>query len=480
MHAFPETRHDSAQSNDLALARALMDAKDYAQALNRLLPLVQSGAVDLDVLDCTSTCLFQTGDSQSAISLMRVATETWPRIPALWGKLAAMCQTTGDREGAIEGYTALLRLEPGSVNALCSLDMLKPFAKGSSKANKLRKLVMSGKLSRTEMRNAHFTLGRIDEAAGVYKSAFRHFTKGKQALDAQYDPSVLSRKVSDQVKKYSPVAAAATPRMGPRPIFITGLPRSGTTLVESILLRHSETFTVSESQALGETLSAVRQYMSKRGHSDGEWDWCGHLTAEEIAGFQAFYYQRALRNAPVQSAVMIDKMPMNCCNIGLAQTLFPDAGFVFMSRHPLDVGLSNFKTNYAEGNSYTTRLDWMGQTVSDVYRSVRDYKEKLAQILRIQSFEALVRAPDQQITSLLGHLDLDFQDACLAPQDGQGTIRTASVDQVREKINTKGLGKWTNYEEQLQPLLQAMGGQAWLDQWQSWDRNAAETGSFDG
>jgi tetratricopeptide (TPR) repeat protein len=460
-------------------AKKLMAARQFSQALVKLLPIVQSGVQDLEVMDSTATCFYQLGDADTAIKLFEVAAETWPDVAQVWGKLAAFRHSAGDKAGAIAGYQRRLKLEPNSVNSMVALNLLAPFDRNSSKASKLHAFLTAGKLSPKETKAVHNALGRIEERSGRYKEAFLHFSKAKQAEPASYDPAVYEAKLSGLEQKYFPVPRGEPKGDGPVPVFVTGMPRSGTTLVENCLLGHSQTFSVGESPALSECFSALYGYLARQGRSSGAWDWCGQLTAEEIAAFRKLYFEKALAKSPLKAEVMIDKMPLNCFYIGLAQVLFPEAHFVFMSRHPLDIGLSNFMTNFQNGNEFSRRLDWLGHAILCVYRSAREYRTKLGDQLRIQSFDALVSDPEAQIPLLVEQLGLGWEDGCLSPEDNLGAVRTASMDQVREKINTKGLGKWRRYEEQLQPLVDALGGQDWLDQWQVWDRQAALTGSFD-
>ena len=168
--------------------------------------------------------------------------------------------------------------------------------------------------------------------------------------------------------------------------------------------------------------------------------------------------------------VVVDKMPMDCLDLGLARLILPEARFVFMARHPLDVGLSNFVTAFDRGNGFSTRLDWIAHITRLVYASLDDYGPKLGAALRVQSYRALVETPEAQIRALLDHVQLPFEAACLTPEAAGGAVKTASVLQVREKINRAGLGKWHFYEEQLAPLVEALGGPEWIDTWETLDQ----------
>jgi len=164
--------------------------------------------------------------------------------------------------------------------------------------------------------------------------------------------------------------------------------------------------------------------------------------------------------------------------MGFARMILPDAKFIFMMRHPLDVGLSLFSKDFAEGQAFTKRLEWIGHQIRTVYASLDDYLPKLGSRLRLQSFRALVEQPEQQLRGILGHLDLDWDPACLSPEDYTGTVNTASLVQIREGINTKGLGKWRRYETELAPLVAALGGWEWIKEWEQRDAAAAAEGAY--
>ena len=447
----------------------LISENQHAQALSVLLPILKAGVLEAAVLDRAASCYFQLGDSKTAISLLEVITQTWPDLMLGWGKLAAMRQTNGDKDGAIECYRRALKIEPNSVNALTALNLLTPFTRDSRNAERLRKQTKKPKLDARELAMAHNALGRIEQRADKHRIAFRHFSKAKEATRVDFDLALITAKVDEQVRCFETVEKRELSGEEPRMIFVCGMPRSGTTLVENILLRHSDVESVGESPALTQTLQAVNQHMLRTGKGAKMWDWFGNLTAEEISAFRQYYYKVALANRPAKNPVIVDKMPLNSFELGLAHVLFPDAKFIFMSRHPLDVGLSNFSTNFYVGNEFSRRLDWIGEMTKSVYRSIHDYEFKLIDQLRLQSYAAMVTDPESQISALLTHLQLPWQDACMTPERSGGTVRTASFLQVREKINTNALGKWKPYEAELEPLVQALGGQEWIDDWQRRD-----------
>lgn len=457
----------------LKTADHLMKRGQHRMALAGLLPLLQESSLDVEVLDRAASCYFQLGDFQTAISLVEVLIQLRPDLTAGWGKLAAMKHTLGDKQGAIEGYCKVLKDNKNSAYALSALNRLDPFKRNSQNASRLRKLSKSPTLSNSERSAVFSALGQIEQASNRPNSAFRFFAKAKAVQKVDYSPETMEQLVEGQIQKFRKNTTTECHRDGPRIVFVMGMPRSGTTLVETILARHSMVGTAGESTALSETLQVVRQHVKDTQRGADVWDWFGQLSEQEIAIFRQSYYGFLSQGTAVSNDVIVDKMPGNSLHLGLAHMLLPDAKFIFMSRHPLDVGLSNFATIFGAGNKFSCRLDWIGQTTRSVYRSIEDYKQKLPDQLRIQSYRGLVTNPEIQIRALLEHAELPWEPECLSPQDAEGAIRTASVEQAREKINTRALGKWQPYEQQLQPLVDALGGPDWIQAWQTQDEMSA-------
>lgn len=445
-------------------------AREFSLALPLVLKMLEIKSDCIETLDRATIIYFELGDTATAIALLQFITANWPKIAVYWVKMAEMQQFTGDMAGAIVNFRKALDVDPNHVLALFKLNQLQPFKRDSKLVARLRKLDKSGRLTSRGQGLVSTTLGQVEATAGRHQAAFRHFSRSKAAKIRKFDYERLKTNVDDQIVEFCPNGDEVVPEGLPRVIFVCGLPRSGTTLVENILKCHDQVATVGESYALSQTTALIARRLAP---GQNRWQWLASRSEEEIEILRNFYLSTAFKGIPNEHGVVVDKMPMNCLDIGVAQLLLPDARFVFMIRHPLDVGLSNYFTNFHEGNEFSGRLPWIGQATREVYRAAGDYNDKLGEQMRMQSFRALVQQPEEQIRLLLEQVGLPWQDACLHPELGKGTVRTASTLQVRKEINTKGLGKWKTYEKQLQPLIDALGGQDWLEQWHSLDEAAA-------
>lgn len=449
----------------LDLAEQKIGAGQHKAALALLLPALQRGASDLRSLSLAAGCYWALDDAETAMALIRLGIEAAPENAMAWGKLGAMALYVGEREVARAAYEQSVRLNPRSASALAALNRLAPLDRGGRHVRLLREMVKDRKLPARERMLAANALGRVEEAAGNFGPAFHHFTRSNKLAAGRYDPAALERKLDDQRRLFDPaqLPPVAPAKDAPRLVFITGLPRSGTTLTESILARHPQVRSVGESLALTETMLWLR-----RAHGGaGAWDFLQAMTPELAAKARQVFLARI--GAKPGDGVIVDKMPMDCLDLGLVRLILPEARIVFMSRHPLDVGLSNFVTAFDRGNGFSTRLDWMGHITRIVRDSIADYVPKLGDCLRLQSYRALVERPEAQIRDLLDHAGLPWDPACLAPEAAGGAVRTASVLQVRERINTRGLDKWRAYEAQLAPLVAALGGAEQIAEWEAAD-----------
>ncbi|WP_264213424.1 tetratricopeptide repeat-containing sulfotransferase family protein [Leisingera thetidis] len=461
-----------------AAAGEFVKAGKFGKALRLLLPLLRQDPSDIPVLDLTATCLVQVGDSRSAAKILEMLLEHDPGLPKAWGKLAAVRATSGDIEGAAQAYRQALCLQPDDVGLLAAFNHLEPFGQDSANADFLRAAAQEDGTPKPQKIQALFALGKIEGKAGDAATAFDYFALANKLKADGYDPAFQEAKVRAQLEADWPETRGGEVPGSPRLLFVTGLPRSGTTLVETCLTQHPDVASIGESEALSKTAAAVRRHAAAMHGDTGWWNWLGRLEPEELQQFRRLFWQCAFGQARPQAPVVIDKMPLNCFEMGLAHLLLPNARFLFLSRHPLDTGLSNFTTNFAAGNRFSCQLDWIGHMTRCVYRSARDYQAKLGEAMRVQSYEALVTAPEEQIRGMLTHAGLSWDKGCLSPEKNARSVRTASLMQVRESINTGALGKWQRYEAQLAPLKAALGGDEWIAQWQHWDRHAAETGRF--
>lgn len=453
---------------------ALLRDGSYKSALNALLALHHAAPFSVQTVDDMATCYWNLGDHETALKLVERVAEESPHNERAFGKLGAMALSVGDVSRARDAFASALQINPNAVSALAAAHRIDPFARDSHGARKLRRLAQQKSLDPAERATAYNVLARMDEATGHLKQAFVNFGRAKALSPGRYDRKEVDQFVDQQIAMMSetPHPVAATPDQ-PTFVFIVGLPRSGTTLVESILSQHSSVGTLGETGLLAETVALCRHRTGTAGDASGPWDWYSVITDDDLAHLRKTWLSRcAERFATDFPAVILEKAPLNLFELGFARRLLPDARFIFLSRHPLDAGLSNFTTNYFAAHRFSKNLDSIGHMTRAICRSAAHYRAVLGPSFRHQSFRALVTQPETQIRALVAHMGLGWEPACLAPEQRKGRVDTASVAQVRSAINADGLGKWERYADFLDPLAAALGGWDWIRAWEAEDEAA--------
>ncbi len=420
-----------------------------------------------------ATCLWQLGDPAAAMALTGEILGRDPGNAETWGRLGAMAFSAGEMVLAEQALEAALEIRPGFAAALVSLNRIRGFARDSHRARRLRALAGSGP-GWQDRAHAHHGLGLIEARTGNPRGAMHHFGRAKQLMPGRYDPQAVTASVAAQRQGFLPQQDGGTTAATPRMVFVVGMPRSGTTLVESILLRHPDVASVGESHAVQDCLEHWRRTCAQAHGPGDDWSWLARPDPDGMAQIRDRYLTIVSARMMRQDApVLVDKTPLNVLALGFLRAVFPGARFIAMSRHPLDLGLSNFGTNFTAGftraQPWTKRLDSIGHFTRCVHDSIADYRAKLGAVLRVQSYAALVGRPETQIRAMLAHLELDWTPACLTPEAREGIVRTASAAQVRAPINAEGLGKWRAYQAELAPLIQALGGWDWIRDWETAD-----------
>jgi hypothetical protein len=313
----------------------------------------------------------------------------------------------------------------------------------------------------------HFALGKAFEDRGEVASSFRHYDEGNRLRRRviRYDPDELSSNVRRAKALFTKEFFAERATFGaaaPDPIFIVGLPRAGSTLIEQILSSHSA---VEGTMELPDVIAIARE-LGERRTREAVSKYPEVLSTYGAAQLRALG-ERYLAQTAIQrrSGVprFIDKMPNNFLHVGLIHLMLPNAKIIDARRHPLGCGFSVFKQHFARGQHFSYSLAEIGRYYRDYVELMAHFDEVLPGRIHRVIYERVVEDTEGEVRRLLEYCGLPFEKGCLRFYENERAVRTASSEQVRQPIYREGVDQWRQFEAWLLPLKEALG--AVLDAW---------------
>ncbi len=303
--------------------------------------------------------------------------------------------------------------------------------------------------------NLHFALGRLCDEAGDADRAFEHFARGNAMKPAHFDHLLMDRHYDALIHEYRAEFMRTAPRAmrrSVRPIFIVGMPRSGTSLVEQILASHPDVAGGGELLDIGQLVLELPKIMGTEApHPEG-------LKRLEIRHLDeiADRYLRRLDEISAAALRVTDKMPHNFQYLGLIALAFPDARIIHCVRHPLDTCLSCYIQNFGARHDYAYRLEDMAVHYRQYQRLMCHWQGVVDIPILDVSYEALVTNPEQESRRLIDFAGLPWDASCLQFHESKRFVATASYDQVRRPIYRDAVERWRRYERHLGPLLKGL------------------------
>jgi tetratricopeptide (TPR) repeat protein len=306
----------------------------------------------------------------------------------------------------------------------------------------------------------HYAAASLLDRMGRYDEAFQHARLANElirSVSRPYDPDAGARWVSQKVEYLSRDRFQSLPRAthgNRRPVFIVGMPRSGTTLVEQILASHPAVFGGGEMLTLGRIARTILNANWAEGRPYPE---SLDVLSPRVAGQLASDYLSAMEAMNTDATYVTDKMPLNCLNLELVELLLPGCRVIHCVRSPMDTCLSCYMTSFAGGNDFKFDLSHLGAFHRD-YRRLMDHWKKVLTLPMLEvRYEDVVLDMESQARRMLEFLDLPWDEQCLKFHENKRPARSASEDQVRRPIYTSSIGRWKNYEKHLAELIAALG-----------------------
>jgi tetratricopeptide (TPR) repeat protein len=441
-------------------AMVLVERHKYLQAREQLEQLLRQEPDNRQFKTLYAAACVGLGEHEKSIALYRELLADAPRMADLHLSMAHALKTLGRRDESIASYRAAAAARPNYGDAYWSLANLKTYRFTEEEIGRMRSEETAAQIPLVDRYHLCFALGKAYEDRGEYAESWRYYERGNalKRSESRYRPEILENNTRNQIATCTHEFFAARRGWGVPdrdPIFILGLPRSGSTLLEQILASHSR---VEGTQELSDIQRIVLELQGRDSDVDNP-RYPGvlpDLAPEEFLRFGRKYMTdtRAYRT---DKPFFIDKMPNNFRHIGLIHLMLPNARIIDARREPMACCFSNLKQLFANGQEFT-------YSVEDIARYYRTYLELMrhwdavlpGKVLRIWH-EDVVDDLENNVRRILDFCGLEFEAACMEFHKTERSVRTASSEQVRQPIFREGLDQWRNFEPWLAPLKEALG-----------------------
>ena len=428
------------------LAEALHRANRDAEALAALLPLAGEPTPTI-VRALRGAILMQLGREEEALADLAAVVESGPDRAVSWLAYGHALRAMGQRDEAIAAYRRALAIEPVLADAWWSIADLKTASLGQDDLAAMEVLRADAALPLLARSQVEFALGRAREDAGDHACAFAHYDAANtlrrsiEPYDDDAHRSFVQRLIETTDEAFF-AARAGQGNPDPGPIFVVGMPRSGSTLVEQILASHSQVEGLSELPEITNLARTIPDYPA--GLAD--------LSPDDLMRVGSDYLARVRARQRTGAPQVIDKFPGNAFHAALIHLSLPNARVVDVRRDPRDCCVSLYSQSFAGGQSYSYDLVGLGRYYARYAALMRHFNKVLpGRIFRV-SYESLVDDLEGETRRLLAYCGLDFEPATLRYFDRGAAVRTASSEQVRQPIYRSSIGRWRRFEPWLEPL----------------------------
>ena len=446
---------DARQQYALVLHRQ----NDEAAALRQIDTLLAKDPHNPSYRNLQAAILVRLGDVAQSIEIYDELLARHPGLPKIWMSYGHALKTGGREADSAAAYRRSVALRPELGEAYWSLANLKTVRFAPAEIAAMRAELERKDLADEDRFHLHFALGKALEDAGDYAESFAQYAAGNRVRRAaiRYSAEELGDHVRRSKRLFSAEFFAARRGFGcaaPDPIFVVGLPRAGSTLIEQILSSHSA---IEGTMELPDIPALARPFYGQR---DGEPGYPEALAGLDAAACRALG-ERYLEQTRIQrrrgAPHFVDKLPNNFVHVGLIHLALPNAKIIDARRHPLGCCFSCFKQHFARGQGFTYDLTDLGRYYHDYVELMAHFDAVLPGRVHRVHYERMIEDTEGEVRRLLEYLGLPFEAGTLRFYETERAVRTASAQQVRQPIYRAGLEQWRHYEPWLDPLKRALG-----------------------
>jgi predicted Zn-dependent protease len=441
-------------------AMALYRLNKPVAALRQIDMLMTSEPRNSGYRNLRAVVLANIGNYQESLEIYADVLAKHPDQARIWLSYGHALATANRIKDSIAAYRRCIALLPGLGEAYYSLANLKTFRFDESELQAMRAQLQCAGISKEDRAHFHFAIGKALEDAASYAESFDHYARGNELRRARvgYDPEVTTALVRRARQLFDEEFFAARQGFGaaaPDPIFIVGLPRAGSTLVEQILASHSQ---VEGTMELPDIMAMAAQLGKAEGSQESAYpEVLATLSAAQCRALGEQYIEQTRVQRKTGKPFFIDKMPNNFLHIGLIRLALPNARIIDARRHPMACCFSNFKQNFAQGQRYTYNLQDLGRYYRDYVELMAHFDAVLPGTIHRVIYENMIDDTEGEVRRLLAFCGLPFEAATLSFYENDRAVRTVSAQQVRQPIFREGVDHWRHYEPWLQQLSAALG-----------------------
>jgi tetratricopeptide (TPR) repeat protein len=446
---------DGAETKTVALARAhvFMHTNAAERALEAL-DAVPDDEVDTAVKLARGQALGHAGRYEESEAELRALADQYPGHPGVLTSLGQTLLWTGRINEAADLFERAGEINP---TALANLVNAKEIPNDPNAIARMERFANNPFVPDAPKGAMAFALAKVHEKRKDPDTAFSWLDEANKRTGktVRYDPDNHSRYIDQLIETWTPEVferLAGTGRQSSRPIFVVGMPRSGTTLTETILGSHADIYPAGELPLMATIINRLPKALKTTTRYPQSVAQFTPRTIDQAAK----YYLREIRNIDDTAKHVVDKMPHNLMSLGLIALMFPNARIIHVNRDPRDTALSNYQQNFMAKHGmlgYSVNLEWTAQHINDYHRLMQHWRKVLPVEIFELEYEALVQDQEATTLALLDFVGVEWDESVRDFYKTERAVRTASVTQVRQPIYKTSSQKWRKYEKHLKPLL---------------------------
>lgn len=447
-------------------------ADRFQQAADAFTDVLKFEPENANAMHYLGLALWQiTQQSDEPLRLMLRSMKLSPGSAVKHHNIAAVYGSLGQIDQSTQHYKKALEIKPDYAEAYFNISGIYKYEKDDPLIAKMRTQYAQNNFSGPDQEFLTYALSKAMNDTGCYHEAFHFAIEAARLKKPDYDVETFAADLAELKTHLTKNALQPVKQEGPvtnTPVFIVGMPRSGTTLVETILSRHEDVFAAGELPMIGSISAQMRRFAKENlGFTGNDSGFLPLMPDDHIKSAANSCLEMVMKRANGKKFKRFtDKMPYNAFQLGLIAKMFPGARIIHVHRHPLDTCISCFFQRFRVGHQYSYRLDWLAK----YYRHYVAYMDHWRKVLPLPMlevrYEDLVQDPEKQSRKLMDFIGLDWTDDCLNPQDADRTVMTASRWQVRQPIYKSSINRWKRYEPYLEPLIENLGGWDWIEKHQ--------------